>query len=78
LTQLLSASIFAAAALICLGVALALGFEAAAILTGREPTLSNLSAQQIAAHPHVALIVTFLVGVLLGALITHFTRWSSV
>jgi cytochrome c oxidase assembly factor CtaG len=74
-TSIVSASIFVAAALICLGFAVALAFEALAIATGKEPTISSLSASAIASHPHVALLATLGVGVLLGALATHFTNW---
>ncbi len=74
-TRILSGLIFVAAGLILTGFALAMFFEAAAIITGKEPTISRLSAQAIADHPHLALLTTLLIGILVGALVTHFTNW---
>lgn len=71
----LSALIFSALALIVTGFAVALWFEVLAIATGKESTISRLSADAIAAHPHVALLSTLLIGIIIGALVTHFTNW---
>ncbi len=73
----LSGLIFAALALIVTGFAVALWFEAAAIWSGREATLSALSASAIASHPHLALLSGVLFGVLVGALAVHFTNWRA-
>ena len=75
--RVLGGVIFIAAALIVSGFALALWYEAFAVLTGRQSTISSLSASAIAQHPHIALLSTLVIGVLLGALVTHFTRWST-
>ncbi len=76
MTRVFSGLLFVGVGLILAGFAVAMFFEAFAILTGREPTLSALSASAIAQHPHLALLFTLLVGILIGALVTHFTNWK--
>jgi F0F1-type ATP synthase membrane subunit c/vacuolar-type H+-ATPase subunit K len=67
--------IFVAAALIVSGFAIALWFESFAVITGREPTISQITALQIGSHPVVAGLAFLLAGILIGTLITHFTHW---
>lgn len=75
--RLLSGLIFVAVALILGGFALAMVFEAAAILTGKESTISQLASGTIRTHWPLALLATFGIGVLIGALIQHFTAWTA-
>jgi hypothetical protein len=70
----LPASIFFAAAIIIFGFGSAVVFEGFSVLL-RKPTISSLSANAIVAHPHIALLSALGIGILIGALTTHFTNW---
>ena len=74
--QIVGGSIFVAAALIVSGFALALWFESFAVLTGREPSISQITALSIGSHPVVAGLAFLVAGILIGALTVHFTRWG--
>lgn len=76
MSRLLSALVFFALFLILEGFALAVLFEALAIFTGKESSLSQLASGAIAHHWPLALFSTLVIGTLLGALATHFTHWS--
>lgn len=75
MARFMAGAIFFAAALICLGFFVALAYEAYAVVTHRDPTISAITALQIASHPAVAGFAIFASGVLIGALVTHFTNW---
>lgn len=74
-TRIGAGVIFGALSLIALGFGLAMAYECFAIITNRDASISQLTAQTISANPHVALAVTLLIGGVLGALVTHFTNW---
>lgn len=73
--RIAAGAVFGSVALILLGFALAMAYESFAIITGKDSTISALTAATIASHPHIALLAAFGAGTLLGALITHFTNW---
>ena len=75
MAKYMAGSIFLAAALICLGFFVALAYEGYAVITGKDPTISAITALQIASHPVVSGLAIFGSGVLIGALVTHFTNW---
>ena len=74
--RLIGGAIFTAGGLICLGFAIALLYEAAAYAFRQVPTISDITARQYVGHTHWFVVGVLLFGVLAGALITHFTRWS--
>jgi heme/copper-type cytochrome/quinol oxidase subunit 1 len=74
-TRLLEAAACLSGALVALGVAVALVVEALAVGWGAVPPLSDLVASQTLSHERATMVAVLLVGVLLGALITHFTAW---
>lgn len=69
------AILFIALALILLaGVVLCI-LEAYSTATGKDPTISRVVAYTFAKNPHWYVTGVFVAGVILGALVTHFTNW---
>jgi hypothetical protein len=62
-----------ALALLALGFAVALAYEAASIATGADPTISAIVADEFARHPVVYLAIFIPLMVLAGGLAAHFT-----
>lgn len=75
LARLMAGLIFFAGGTFAAGFVFSLWYEAYAVWTTKDPTISQITALQIASHPAVAGFFIFASGVLLGALVTHFTNW---
>lgn len=73
-----AASLFSALAGILLGFTTLCAYEAYAIASGNDPTISRIVAYTFAASPHAYIIGIFVAGAIFGALVTHFTNWSAV
>jgi hypothetical protein len=73
--RILEAAACLSGALVALGVAVALVVEALAVGWGAVPPLSDLVASETLSHERLTVVAVLLVGVLVGALITHFTAW---
>ena len=74
--RLIGGAIFTAGGLITLGFTVALFYEAVAYAFRKVPTISDIVARQYVGHTHWFVVGVLMFGVLSGALITHFTRWS--
>ncbi len=70
--RLLDASLFAAAALVCLGLALAMAYESWALASGAAPTISDILASGAFTHPVWARIGFFAAGLVVGGLAVYF------
>lgn len=70
-----AASLFFVVSLLGLATALWATDEGYAILTERDPTISVIVASRIVMAPRLSIAIIFAVGVLVGALIAHFTAW---
>lgn len=57
-------------------IAVALAYEAFAYVTGLVPTISGITSEQLLTHPVWGVVVVFVLGVLVGALVTHLTHWT--
>jgi hypothetical protein len=69
--------IFGAAALICLGFAVAMAYETIAVATGLKPTISDIVAGTVLDHPVWAYVWVGAAFFLFGLLLDHFTGWSA-
>lgn len=76
IARVLFGLIFASAGTILLGFAMAMYYEGFAFFTRKVPTISAITAEQLLAHPHWFVTGVFMAGILLGALVTHFTHWT--
>lgn len=76
MSQFFSGALFWAMALIFLGLGLAMAYEGYAIVTGKESTISAISAGAIQSHPIQAIVFASVFFFILGALTAHFTRWN--
>ena len=68
--------LFFAAALIFLGLTVAMGYEGFAVLTGRT-TISAITASAIHNSPWKAIFGVALFFFLAGLLLAHFSSWSA-
>ena len=75
--RVLGSIIFAAAALILLGGAVAMFYETVAVATGRIPTISDIVAGTVLDHPVWAYVWVAATFFLIGLLLDHFTGWSA-
>lgn len=68
--------LFAALGVVLLGGVGMCWYEAYALIAGKT-TISSLVASSFADNPHTYILGVFVAGVILGALVTHFTNWSA-
>ncbi len=73
--RLVDAVLFGGAALVCLGLALALAYEAFAMATGGVPTISDIVASSAFTHPIWSRLAYMGAGLLIGGLAVHFGGW---
>lgn len=70
--------LFAALAMALQAVVIGCAYESYAVWTGKTPTISRITAYQFVQHPATYMVGVFVFGVILGALVTHFTNWRAV
>lgn len=63
-------------AVMCFGLGLTMLYEAYAVATERVATISGITAEALVAHPHWWVTIVFVLGVVIGALVTHFSHWT--
>ena len=68
--------LFIAITLVFIGAAGMCGYEAIALFTGKDPTISKITAFHFATHPIACTVGVGLVMFVLGALTTHFVNWK--
>ena len=77
LTKWIAASLFFAAAIICLGFGVALVYEAIAVGTGKFATISEITHGVIETHTRVSYVAVFVAGGIITGLLVHFTGWKA-
>lgn len=73
--RILDAALFAGAALIFLGLSVAMTYEALALLTGAVPTISDIVAGSVLSHPIWSRLGFMAAGLVIGGLAVHFGGW---
>lgn len=68
---------FAALGLLLQALAIGCAYESYAVGTKKVATISRITAYQFVTHPATYMSGVFIAGVILGALITHFTNWKA-
>lgn len=72
-----AAILFVALAVILLGFAGLLLYEAYAVQTGKDPTISKIVAFHFETHPRLCALGAFIAGGILVGLLVHFLNWRS-
>ena len=67
---------FSGLGFVFLGLAVLMAYEAVAVFTRQEPTISLVTSFEFLRHPSWWVTLACLVAFAFGALVTHFTHWT--
>lgn len=72
-----AAVLFVSLAIVLLGGAGLLLYEAFAVATGKDPTISKIVAFHFETHPRLCALGAFIAGGIIVGLLVHFLNWRS-